>query len=466
MDRRRDKRRKRRTVRILLILILVGAGILIAANLLFVPEPEIALETGKAGIGPTTEIRVRISEPRRGLGDVRVSIRQGERRETLAAEGFDPRPPWKLWDDTHTPTTTLVLQVGKETHPWLVDGEATIRVEADRPATGLRDPGPVVLERTLPVDVTPPRISVLSTQTYVDQGGSEAVVYRVGEEAVRHGVETPELFFSGAPLPGREGESFVLFSAPWNHPTDEGIVLVAEDELGNRARAPFIDRFRPRPVQEGTIRLGDDFLETIQNEMASRYPEPSEAKTSLDAYLWINGELRERNRRRLRELGEESRPEFLWDREFLALPGAQVMDSFAVRRTYLYEGEKVDEQTHLGYDLATVRRDEVPAANDGIVLLAEYLGIYGNCIVVDHGYGLMTLYAHLSSFDVDPGETVTRGRVLGRTGSTGLAGGDHLHFAVLLRGLPVNALEWWDAHWIRDRIDRKLGEALPFGDDS
>lgn len=138
------------------------------------------------------------------------------------------------------------------------------------------------------------------------------------------------------------------------------------------------------------------------------------------------------------------------------------MDTFAVRRTYLYEGEVVDEQTHLGYDLASVQRAEVPAANDGVVVLAEFFGIYGNCVIVDHGYGLMSLYAHLSSMNVSPGDPVTRGQVLGHTGATGLAGGDHLHFSVLLQGLPVSSLEWWDDHWLQDRLARKLGEALPF----
>jgi murein DD-endopeptidase MepM/ murein hydrolase activator NlpD len=138
------------------------------------------------------------------------------------------------------------------------------------------------------------------------------------------------------------------------------------------------------------------------------------------------------------------------------------MSSFATERTYRYGGEVVDHQVHLGFDQASIRHAEVPAANHGAVLVAEELGIYGNVVILDHGHGLGTLYAHLSAIGVAPGQTVERGQPLGRTGQTGLAGGDHLHFAVLLRGLPVDPTEWWDAHWLRDRLARKLSPALPF----
>jgi murein DD-endopeptidase MepM/ murein hydrolase activator NlpD len=138
------------------------------------------------------------------------------------------------------------------------------------------------------------------------------------------------------------------------------------------------------------------------------------------------------------------------------------MERFAARRTYYYDDKEVDHQTHLGFDLASTQHAPVPAANRGVVMLADDFGIYGNTVILDHGYGLMSLYAHLSSIDVKPGQTVERGQRVGLSGATGLAGGDHLHFATLIRGVPVTAVEWWDSHWIQDRVARKLGSALPF----
>ena len=133
--------------------------------------------------------------------------------------------------------------------------------------------------------------------------------------------------------------------------------------------------------------------------------------------------------------------------------------SFADQRTYKYKGKEVDRQVHLGFDLAKTANVEVVAANSGTVLNASWLGIYGNCIVIDHGQGVQSLYGHLMSFDVKVGDTVTRGQQVGRSDSTGLAGGDHLHFTLLVGGRMVNPVEWWDPHWMTDRVDRKLREA-------
>jgi len=161
-------------------------------------------------------------------------------------------------------------------------------------------------------------------------------------------------------------------------------------------------------------------------------------------------------------LAKSSQPKFLWTRPFQPMGSTKVMAHFADRRSYVYRGSAVDQQDHLGLDMAGVAHAPIPAANDGVVVLARYFGIYGNAIVVDHGYGLMSLYGHLSTIDVKEGQSVTRGQIVGRTGDTGLAGGDHLHFAILLQGLPVSPVEWWDAHWLTDRIARKLGRAFPF----
>jgi murein DD-endopeptidase MepM/ murein hydrolase activator NlpD len=191
-------------------------------------------------------------------------------------------------------------------------------------------------------------------------------------------------------------------------------------------------------------------------EVAAETPGFRDRGDLLANYLAINGELREANAGKLRELAAASRPALLWEGAFLALPNGQVMSPFAERRAYRFGGERVDEQFHLGYDLASVRRASVPAANTGVVALAGYLGIYGNTVVVDHGYGLATLYGHLSEIAVEPGRQVARGETLGRTGETGLAAGDHLHFAVLLQGLPVDPVEWWDPAWVRDRVRAKL----------
>jgi murein DD-endopeptidase MepM/ murein hydrolase activator NlpD len=151
----------------------------------------------------------------------------------------------------------------------------------------------------------------------------------------------------------------------------------------------------------------------------------------------------------------------LWKGAFVQLGNSSVEALFADHRTYFYEGKEIDQQVHLGFDLAVTAAIPIVAANDGRVLHADYLGIYGNCVIIDHGFGVQSLYGHLSSMDVKPGDEVRRGQAIGRSGMTGLAGGDHLHFTMLVDGHPVNSVEWWDSHWIEDRVLRKIREAVP-----
>jgi murein DD-endopeptidase MepM/ murein hydrolase activator NlpD len=287
----------------------------------------------------------------------------------------------------------------------------------------------------------------------------------VGESAVRDGVQAGTWFFPGFKLPGGGPlDRFALFAVPYDMDEASAVRLVADDDVGNQAQMAFVDEFHPRPFKTDTIRLSDDFLSRVVPEILSRTPEIEDKGDLLANYLEINGELRKKDAAALVALTAKSAPRFLWDQPFLPMRNAKVMSSFADRRTYVYDNRPVDKQDHLGFDLASTRRSPVPAVNRGIVLMARYFGIYGNAVVLDHGYGLMSLYGHLSSIDVHEGETVERGQTLGRTGETGLAGGDHLHFTMLLDGLPVTPVEWWDAHWVRDRLARKLGSALAFKD--
>lgn len=433
---------------------------------------EIELEAARPGIGrKASPVKVRVAEPGRGLSAVRVEVVQEDGEPVVVEERRyeqEPRPFWAFWGP-RVAEDEFEVGVGLDTVPGLKEGEATVRVVADRAGTPLRQGAPVVEGISLPVRLRPPVLSILSNQHYVQQGGSGVVVYHVGgsalEEGGRHGVVAGDAFFPGHPLPsGNDGDFFSLFGVPWDVDDPSLVRVVASDPINNEAQATFVTRWFPRPPREDTIELSDPFLERVVPAIMAQTPELADQGSPVENYVQINSELRVKNRDRLVELGERSRDEFLWREAFLQFPGGQVMSSFADRRTYLYEGEAVDQQTHLGFDLATVSQDKVPAANRGVVMLAEYLGIYGNVVVLDHGYGLMSLYAHLSSFDVQEGQEVERGQSLGRTGATGLAGGDHLHYTTLMRGKPVNPVEWWDDKWIRDRLKSKLGAALPYGE--
>jgi murein DD-endopeptidase MepM/ murein hydrolase activator NlpD len=172
----------------------------------------------------------------------------------------------------------------------------------------------------------------------------------------------------------------------------------------------------------------------------------------LEQYLSINRNIRVANEKTLLALRAKTSDSMLWSGPFIHLPRAAERARFGDFRTYMYQGQRIDEQTHMGLDLASLPHADIPAANDGIVIFTDFLGIYGNAVVVDHGQGLMSLYSHLSKTGVFVGDVVRKGQILGQTGTTGLAAGDHLHFGILMQGLEVQPLEWLDPRWIRDNI--------------
>ncbi|HET9298711.1 MAG TPA: M23 family metallopeptidase [Candidatus Polarisedimenticolaceae bacterium] len=447
-------------LRLLLILVLLG-GIAFAGLAAFRvgPAPKIGIQPALKGIGRRTPVTVEIDAGGRGLQGVEVAVVQGNLRQVLATKSYTPSPAWKVWGGGGQ-RDRLQVEVGRETVKGLKAGTATIEVSAARPSAWLRGPDPTLVKLDLPVRLNPPTLSPQSDAVYVAQGGSECVVYRVGESSVKDGVQAGDAFFPGHPLPGgAAGVRFAIFAVPFDLADVSQVRLTAEDEVGNRATASFVHQFFPRRWHRSEIPLTDPFLQKVVPEIVSQSPDVEEKGSLLDTYLVINRELRKVNNTEIRSLAEKSQPKFLWSKPFLRMAAAPEA-GFADHRTYTYQGKSVDFQVHLGVDMADTQNVPVPSANDGVVVLAKYLGIYGNTVIVDHGYGLMTLYGHLSSIGVKDGEQVKRAQELGRSGATGLAGGDHLHYSVLVDGTFVMPKEWWDPHWIQDRIARKLPGAF------
>jgi murein DD-endopeptidase MepM/ murein hydrolase activator NlpD len=444
----------------LLLALAAGLAVALVVTLRVGAPPSLEVRTDARAIGQRTELVVVASAEGRGLAGLRVEVEQGGTTHVAARREHRPLAPW-AWSGERTERDELRVDVGRAAVPALVEGEAVVRVVAERAPTWLRHPGPVVQELRLPVRLAPPTLALLSSQHYVAQGGSGIVLYRVGATSVRDGVRAGSLFFPGAPLPGGGKEDRVaLFGIPWDTSDDAQLRVVAEDDAGNAAEVAFVDRFFPKPPARDRIALDDAFLAKVTGEIRQHTPGLEDRGSLLGNYLLVNRDLRRKNAEELVALASRSAGGFLFTEAFLPLRNAQVMSAFADQRTYVYRDEEVDAQTHLGFDLAVVARTPVPAANRGVVLLARYFGIYGNTVVVDHGLGLATLYSHLSSIDVKEGQAVERGAVLGRTGATGLAGGDHLHFTTLVRGIPVNPVEWWDAKWVRERVAEKAGPAV------
>jgi murein DD-endopeptidase MepM/ murein hydrolase activator NlpD len=305
------------------------------------------------------------------------------------------------------------------------------------------------------LDLSEPRLTVKSPVPYVRRGGTGCVVYSASKEVDGTGVRLGELFFPA--FRQENGDYLCFFAFPYFMETkDFTPLLTAWDKAGNRTAPALPVTAVPRRFNSDTITVSRSFLDAKAGEFETLAPE---AMDLVERFLEINGRIRRDNAKTLLEVGKNTASTMLWRGAFLRMPRAAPRAGFADRRVYLWEGRKIDEQTHLGFDLASVKQADVPAANFGTVVYAGYLGIYGNLIVVDHGMGLQSLYSHLSVIGVEVGSRITKGEIIGKTGATGMAGGDHLHFGILVSGLEVTPLEWLDDHWIKDNIVDRIRDA-------
>jgi murein DD-endopeptidase MepM/ murein hydrolase activator NlpD len=365
----------------------------------------------------------------------------------------------------------ITRPLGKQSVPELQSGPARVVVTATRPSFLKLRQLTSTASKDFQVRLEPPRIAVLSTHHYVNHGGSEMVVYKATPDDIASGVRVGDVEYPGFPATGAGVDGadpsvkVAFFALLYDQPLNTPIAAFARDEAGNQAKATFIDNVFEKPFKKSRIEIDDKFINRVVPEIIEHSPElkmtapAQDSPEMLAGFLRVNGELRKINADQIAALAAKTAPKKLWDGPFVQLGNSKVEASFADHRTYIYKGKEIDQQTHLGFDLAVTQHVPVVAAAAGTVVNASWLGIYGNCVIVDHGLGVQSLYGHLMSFDVKVGDTVTRGQQVGRSDSTGLAGGDHLHFTLLVGGHMVNPVEWWDPHWMTDRVDRKLKEA-------
>ena len=447
----------------LVLILLLGAGgaYLVAGRM---APPSIAIEKPQKFVGTSSPLEISISAPDApGLRPIRVVFEQNGKQTTL----FSLDEPGKARiAQEGTDKVRITHEIGKQTVPDLQSGAARILVTAGRPVLrGLR-----TLESSTSHDVQVrlerPRVSVISTHHYVNLGGTEFIVYRATPDDVESGVVVGDVEYPGYPASGATVDGVKItdpaihvafFALLYAQDVNTPMRVYARDPAGNTARADFDHRTFPKPFKKSRIPLDAKFLERIVPAILEGTTEIKPEGDTLAKFLVINGDLRRKNADKIAGFAKQTAPELLWRGVvFHAFKNNAVESAFADHRTYVFEGKEVDRQVHLGFDLASFAGTPIVAANRGKVLFADELGIYGNCVIIDHGMGVQSLYGHLSSIEVKAGQDVEKEQSLGRSGMTGLAGGDHLHFTMLVNGHMVNPVEWWDAHWITDRILRKL----------
>jgi murein DD-endopeptidase MepM/ murein hydrolase activator NlpD len=458
----------RKLLVVLVVLILVAVGVLVGAG--YAAGPSITVAAPQKYVGISTPLEVVVKSPGAQVSKLTVEFEQHGTRTPL----FTFSGTGKITENQHvtlegTDTLHVKTVIGRESVKGLRSGVGRIVVNAVRPvlfgirkiaATGAHDVD-VRLER--------PKLSIVSNKHYINAGGSEMVVYTVTPDDVISGVSVGGVEYPGFPASGATVDGVAIsdpsariafFALRYDQDVDAPIKIFARDPAGNTATTEFDHRSFPKPFKNSKINVDDKFIEKVVPAILETTTEVKAGSNNLESFLAVNGELRKKNAEKIASFASQTSPEMLWKGvTFHPFGNTAVEAAFADRRTYVYQGKDVDKQTHLGFDLASVANTPIVAANRGKVLYADALGIYGNCVIIDHGMGVQSLYAHLSSISVKVGDMVEKEAQVGRSGTTGMAAGDHLHFTMLVNGQMVNPVEWWDSHWIEDRILRKLRDA-------
>jgi hypothetical protein len=413
-------------------------------------------------VGQDSTLELTVEAPEGRLSQLDVTVEQDGK--SLPVFNLDRPADGAVKQDS--PDRFFVIRpIGKKALPDLKAGPAKIVVRAGRPVLrGLRTVS-AEASKDVQVRLEPPAVAVLSQFHYVNLGGAEFVVYRATPADVESGVRVGDREFRGFPgsavgITNDPAVRVAFFALGYDQDVKAAISVFARDAAGNLAVTALDHQAFPKPFSKSTIPV-DTWVERVVQPILANTPD-LKAPPSGDiaaAFVLVNSDLRKKNAQTLVDLSKKTEPTMHWNSPFQALGNAAVEAKFADFRTYTYQKKEIDRQVHLGFDLAVTTQIPILAAQDGVVVHAAYLGIYGNCVVIDHGLGVQTLYGHLSSMGVKVGDKVTKGQQIGRSGMTGLAAGDHLHFTVLVDGVAVNPVEWWDQKWMQDRVFRKVVEA-------
>ncbi len=405
--------------------------------------PEIAMTPDTGRISPTQDVSLKLADAKSGVRSVVVTIHRNNQSLVILDKVFSEAAP--------SQSVSFNLK-----NAGLRDGAFELEITArDDSLMSFGKGNGTTRKWNMQLDTQPPKVRIKSSVPAIRRGSVTAIAYSVSEEASMSGVQLGESFFPA--FLQQNGLYYCFFPFPINTPKGKFTPeLITRDLAGNESRTKVLVNAGERNFRKDTLNISDKFLDSKEDVFKELAPNE---ETNLARYIKINNDVRIANEKTLLEVGKNTAPTILWSGGFKRLPGSASRASFGDHRTYMHNNVKIDEQTHMGQDLASVAHAPIPAANDGKVVFAEPLGIYGNLVIIDHGLGLQSLYSHMSEIHTSVGASVKKGDIIGRTGTTGLAGGDHLHFGILMHGIEVQPIDWLDPKWIKNTITDRLEAA-------
>jgi len=314
------------------------------------------------------------------------------------------------------------------------------------------------------IDKRSPIANVITNSYLLRQGGSGVIIVEINDDNLKDYYITfnDEEIFELFPF-YKKGYYISIITWPIDMKEFKRVNLVAVDMANNKTvtKVPFY--IKPFKEKIDDIKVSDEFVNSVSKHVLenSNVTVPTD---TIEAFVKTNRELREKNVKTIREVVKKNLAnsgKIPFDvKTFTRMTNAATFAQFGERRHYYYNDQKIDEAWHLGMDWASTKRADVIVTNPGKVIFKDYLGIYGDTIIVDHGLGVASLYAHTSSQNVEVNDEVKTGDKIANTGSTGAVFGDHLHFGMLVQGIEVNPNEWLDYEWIKVNLTKTINDAI------
>lgn len=320
-------------------------------------------------------------------------------------------------------------------------------------------------EFELNIDRKKPFARVIANSYNIKRGGSAAVVVEVHDKNLDKKYITFNDEYSFELIPFMK-ENFYAAIIAWPIEIEfddfDRVNLVAVDRANNKTITKVPLYIKDLKIKKDKLNISDKFINKVSIPVL-KMSDMDIPSSKVDIFVEQNNNLRSKNVNIIKKESVKNMSKELVKRynikPFRRLENSKTFAGFAEKREYYYKNELIDRAWHLGMDWASIKHADIKISNGGKVIFNDFLGIYGNTLIIDHILGLQTLYAHTSKFQVQKDDIVKANQKIAKTGSTGAVFGDHLHFGVLVQGIEVNPIEWMDKSWIKTRITNILDEA-------
>lgn len=397
---------------------------------------------------------------------IHVSVEDTSGLKSFKATLSTPHDEWVV-SDLNTPS-----KVTKQSFDILPPNgvrrvEATsvlLKIEAtDNSLWGLFMGNTYKQEITLVIDQRQPILSIIANSYKIQKGGSAIVIFRAEDpnmDSLKIQTNFGKTFLAQPFI--KKGYYASLVAWPVQEASFSATVI-ARDKAGNEVKSAIPLRLKDHVYRVSNIELSDAFLDGKIAELANTYEQTAGVDDRLQQFGIINEKVRSDNEKIIHDITSKVSNTLVADFQptpFYPLVNGQKVADFGDHRIYSYKGkENLSNAYHMGLDLASIHMGSITSSNGGKVVFAQNNGIYGNLPIIDHGFGLYTLYGHCSELSVQEGDSVGAGQQIAKTGLSGYAMGDHLHFGILVQGIEVRPEEWMDSKWIADNISSVIDNA-------